>query len=100
MNEENQTLLRLLKVAKAHISECFDQEIDLVQKCEDEELKNETLAASKIVHSSIAERLNNVVAAHDERAASQSATFQLQQIANSVDRALEKLINETASFKT
>ena len=100
MNEENQTLLRLLKVAKAHISECFGQEIDRVQKYEDEKLKNETLATAKIEHSSMTEGLKNIVAARDAKAPSQSAIYQLQQIADAVDQALEKLINETTNSKT
>lgn len=97
MKIENEILRKLLENAKKEIFGCFAKHIDHIQQYEDEKSKTETLAAAKTTPSSMATGLKNIVAAGDGKTTSQQATFQLQEIANSVDRGLEEWINKLTS---
>ena len=100
MNYNNELLLGILKDAKGEISECFNRHINIVQKYEDEKSKNAILAAAKVSSSSMPDGLTNIAAANDGKAPSQIAAAQLRETANSVDRALERWINElTNNFR-
>jgi len=93
MDNENKTLLRLLKDARSEISQCFSQYIGRIDGYEDTNSKDDTLAAATVTPSSMLDGLKDIAAAIEGKALSQAASFQLQDIANSVDRALEKWIS-------
>ena len=94
MNKDNDILLGLLKHAKTEISDCCSRHIVLIDEYEKRKSKYDTLAAAKASPSSNLDGLKDIVAATDGKAPSQAATFQLQELADSVDRALENWINE------
>ena len=95
MNKENELLLGLLKDAKTEISACFGRHIARIDDYADRKSKHDTQAAAKASPSPKLDGLKDIAAANEAKAPSLAATFQLQELANSVDRALEKWIKNS-----
>ena len=94
MTKQNELLLKLLSDSRHEVSQCFSKQISLLDECKKRIGDAATMNAAKHNSSSLSQGLNNIGAAQAQTADFQQAAYQLQEIANDVDRKLENWIND------
>ena len=87
----HEILLGLLRDAKGEISKCFNQQIKLVQDCEEKSKKETVRGELNKAHLSLGAGLNAVVDAAADNASVQIAITQLEEISTTTDELLGKL---------